>query len=61
MPLEKDARAPKNHISEAMRHDEEEGHSLQTWNTCPKCGTKWKDAVRTEGILHRTILCGNCK
>lgn len=49
-----------NGISRAMRFDEESGHNLETWNTCPTCGAKWKDATRTEGLMHRTRLCGSC-
>lgn len=65
MPLErktakKDETLWDNGISRAMRADEDHGHALETWNTCPNCGAKWKDTVRTEGIMHRSRICGSC-
>jgi len=32
----------------------------ETWNTCPDCFRKWKDAVATAGLVHRTKLCVTC-
>lgn len=49
-----------NGISRSMRADEEIGKTLETWNTCSFCGAKWKDPIRTEGVLHRTTTCGSC-
>lgn len=31
-----------------------------TWNTCPDCYRKWRDATPTPGLLHRTRRCSNC-
>lgn len=53
-------KSPVNSISATMLEDEQNGHFLETWNTCPDCGTKWKDKIRIEGILHRTRLCDAC-
>jgi predicted RNA-binding Zn-ribbon protein involved in translation (DUF1610 family) len=33
----------------------------ETWHTCPKCGKEWRDAIATPGLLHRTVVCGECK
>ena len=33
---------------------------FQTWNTCPDCGSRWRDDVPTPGLLHRTQLCDHC-
>lgn len=30
----------ENGVSRAIKYDEEQGHNLETWNTCPDCGAK---------------------
>jgi len=33
----------------------------ETWNTCSDCFRKWKDAVPTPGVVHRTKRCVPCQ
>jgi uncharacterized CHY-type Zn-finger protein len=33
----------------------------ETWNNCYNCGRNWKDKNNIPGLLHRTVICENCK
>jgi hypothetical protein len=32
-----------------------------TTNNCLRCGKQWVDETPTPGLIHRTMLCENCR
>jgi hypothetical protein len=36
-------------------------HEGQTFNSCPKCHRSWETIPPIKGVIHRTIICEECK